>query len=75
VAGVGEGADGVAVGLVVAGDSVGDGVGADVGDAALGDTVDEGRLAVGTPEAAGLGLLAGAPHAATRARIRSATAG
>ena len=54
---------------------VGDGVGADVGGAADGDAVGDGRLAVGVTETAGLGLAAGAPQAATRARSRSATIG
>ena len=73
--GVGEDVGGATVGLGVAGASVGDGVdegvGAVVGDGD-GDAVGDGRLAVGVPETAGLGLAAGAPQAATRARIRSA---
>jgi hypothetical protein len=70
VAGVG----GVIVGRGVAGASVRDGIGEDVGAAdAKGDAVGDGRLAVGVPETGGLGLAAGAPQAATRARIRSAT--
>jgi len=72
---VGDGERGAIVGLGVAGMNVGDGVGAVVGGATEGDSVDDGRLAVGVPEAAGLGLAAGAPQAATRARIRSAATG
>ena len=78
MAGVGEGVGGAIVGRGVAGVSVGDGVGEGVGAAAgdgEGDAVGDGRLAVGVPETAGLGLAAGAPQAATRARIRSATIG
>jgi hypothetical protein len=74
-AGVGEGDGGTIVGLGVAGVSVGDGVSEGVGAAdgdGKGDAVGDGRLAVGVPETAGLGLAAGAPQAATRARIRSA---
>jgi hypothetical protein len=69
--GVGEGVGGAIVGLGAAGVSVGDGVGATVGDGD-GGAVGDGRLAVGAPETAGLGLAAGAPQAATRARITSA---
>jgi hypothetical protein len=68
--GVGEG-EGATVGLGVAGASVGDGVGVAVGSAE-GDAVGAGRLAVGVPETTGLGLVAGPPQAATRARIKSA---
>jgi hypothetical protein len=75
VVGVCEGEGGAIVGLGVAGvrvgNGVGEGVGAAVGDGD-GDAVGDVRLAVGVPETAGLGLAAGAPQAATRARIRSA---
>lgn len=72
VLGVGESEDGAIVGLGVAGLSVGEGVGEGVGVAdGDSDAVGDGRLAVGLPETAGLGLAAGAPQAATRARIRS----
>ena len=53
------GRGGAIVGLGVAGVSVGDGVGEGVGAAvgdADGDAVGDGRLAVGVPETAGLGL-------------------
>ena len=74
--GVGDGVGGAMVGRGVAGVSVGDSVGEDVGAAdAEGDAVGDARLAVGVPETEGLGLAAGAAHAATRARIRSATIG
>jgi hypothetical protein len=69
VVGVGEG---VGVGVGVAGTSVDDGVGVAVGSAD-GDDVGDAMLAVGVPETAGLGLAAGAPQAAMRARTRSAT--
>jgi hypothetical protein len=69
--GVGEGVGGTTAGLGVAGTSVGDGVGVAVGSAE-GDAVGAGRLAVGVPGMAGLGLAAGAPQAATRARIKTA---
>jgi hypothetical protein len=66
VVGVGDGEGGAVVGLGVAGVSVGSGIREGVG---------AGRLAVGVPETAGLGLAAGALHPATRTRIRSATTG
>jgi hypothetical protein len=74
VVGVGEGVGGATVGLGVAGVSVGEDVGAAVGDEG-GDAVGDGRLAVGVPETAGLGLAAEAPQAATRTMTRSATTG
>ncbi|HET7030929.1 MAG TPA: hypothetical protein VFI34_10495 [Candidatus Limnocylindrales bacterium] len=70
--GVGEGVGGATVALGVAGTSVGDGVGVAVGSAE-GEAVGAGTLAVGVPDPAGLGLAPGAPQAATRATIRSAT--
>ena len=80
--GFGEGVGGATVGLGVAGVSVGDGIDEGVaaadcdGDAdAVGDAVGDGRLPVGVPGTAGLGLAAGAPQAATRARITSAATG
>jgi hypothetical protein len=72
VVAVGEGVGGATVGVGVAGVSVCDGVGAAVGSAE-GEAVGDGRLAVGVPETAGLGLAPGAPQAATKATIRSAT--
>ncbi len=76
--GVGDGVAGATVGLGVAGVSVGDAVGDDLG-ATVRDCDVEGvgevTLAVGVPETAGAGLEAGAPHAATRARIMTATSG
>jgi hypothetical protein len=71
---VGLGVAGVRVGDGVAGVRVGDGVGAAVGDG-NGEAVGDGRLAVGVPEAVAPGFAAGAVHAATRARTRSATTG
>ncbi len=78
MAAVGDVVGGATVGLVVAGVSVGDGVGEVVGavdDAGEDDPVGDGTLAVGEPEIVGLGLAAGAPQAATRARVRRATIG
>jgi hypothetical protein len=72
---VGVGDGGAIVGFGVAGMTVGGGVGEDVGEAVGdvdGDAVDDGRLAAGEPESAGLGLAAGAVQAPTRATIRSA---
>jgi hypothetical protein len=66
--------DGAMVGLGVAGLSVGEGVGAIVGDTE-GDAVGDGRAAVGATETDGLELMAGPAHAATRTRIRSAATG
>lgn len=74
VVGTGVGEGGTIVGLGVAGVSVGDGVSEGDGDGE-GDAAGDGRLAVGVPETAGLGLAAGVPQAATRARIMSATIG
>jgi hypothetical protein len=72
VAGVAEGVAGAIVGLGVAGLSVRDGVEEGVGDED-GEPVGDGRFAAGVPEAVALGLAAGAAHAATKARTRSAT--
>ena len=74
------GAGGATVGLGVGGvmdgdgDGVDDGVGGVVGEGD-GETDGEGRFAVEAPGPVAFGLAAGAAHAATRARIRSATAG
>jgi hypothetical protein len=76
--GVGEGVGGATVGLGVTGASVADGVGEGVGAAeggAEGEAVGDGKLGVGVPETAGLGLAAGAAQAAIRTRIRSPTNG
>jgi hypothetical protein len=84
VVGSGEGVGGATVGRGVAGVSVGDAVGEAIGDAVgatvggcdgEGEGVKEVMLAVGVPETAGPGLEAGAPHAATKARIMTATSG
>jgi hypothetical protein len=77
VAGFGEGVGRVIAGLGVAGMTI-EGVGKDVG-VAVGDgeeeTVGDGRLTVDASEAAGLGRVAGALQAETRARISNAAIG
>ncbi|HET9613848.1 MAG TPA: hypothetical protein VFP22_03460 [Candidatus Limnocylindrales bacterium] len=75
---MGKGDGGATVELGVAGVTVGDCVAEDVGDdvgAVDRDAVGNGRLAVGEPESAGVGVAPGAPQAATIATIRSAAIG
>jgi hypothetical protein len=71
---VGDGVGGASVGPGVAGSRVGHGLGDGVAVAVgAGEptAVADGWPAVGELETAGLGLAAGAAHAATRVRIRS----
>jgi len=69
------GADGVTVGLGVAGAGVAEGVGTTVGGTMEGEAVGPGMLATGVPEAEVLGLAAGPLQAATKTRIRSEATG
>jgi len=78
VAGAGEGVGRVIAGLGVAGMTIEDGVGKDVGvavDDGKEEAVGDGRLTVDASEAAGLGRVAGALQAETRARISNAAIG